>query len=182
MIVFEALFFILPAYTANGFASLSRSIPIIKNWTTPIDFGKNLFGKRLLGDGKTYRGFIVGTFFSLLIGTAQFFFSRHLNFNYLKDLNNSPLSFFLLLSVLLGSGALLGDIVKSFIKRRIGINRGRPWPPFDQLDFIAGGILLSSIVYFPGWKILTVLVIITPIIHLLSNVIAYLLKLKDVWW
>jgi CDP-2,3-bis-(O-geranylgeranyl)-sn-glycerol synthase len=182
MIILEALFFILPAYISNGCASLSKFIPLLCNWNTPIDFGNEYRGKRILGDGKTFRGLFFGTFSGVLTGVLQYFIVQKVELKYLVDYNGASLTFFILVGLLLGFGALFGDLVKSLIKRRIGIKRGQPWPPFDQLDFIVGSILITSLLFFPGWKVALILFIITPAIHLLTNVIAYKLKLKDVWW
>ncbi|MBN2016346.1 CDP-2,3-bis-(O-geranylgeranyl)-sn-glycerol synthase [Candidatus Dojkabacteria bacterium] len=182
MILLESLFFILPTYVANGCASLSTSIPILKNWSTPIDFGHEWKGKRILGDGKTFRGILFGTFCGILVGILEFFIAKHIDFQHLGQFKDATLVFFLKLSFLLGFGGLVGDLVKSLIKRRLGIKRGRPWPPFDQTDFLIGGLLFSSLLYFPGWTMTFILFIMTPVVHLFSNITAYLLKLKDVWW
>jgi len=82
-------------------------------------------------------------------------------------------------------GALIGDIVESFFKRRIGKVRGQDWIPFDQLDFILGALFFSFAMAgvlqiigltsnnwffdsFSIWHIL-VLVVITPFFHLFAN-------------
>lgn len=182
MLILEALFFIIPTYVANGMANVIRVFPIIKHWNTPIDFGKSYKGKRIFGDGKTIRGFIGGTFFGVLSAFGQYLIARQYEFGTLTFYNERTLSDIVILGALMGFGALFGDAVKSFFKRRVGITRGRPWPPFDQLDFIVGGVLFGSIIYFPGWTIVLVTAVITPAIHLLSNITAYKLKIKDVWW
>lgn len=182
MIILEALFFIIPTYVANGMANVIRVFPIIKRWNTPIDFGRSYKGKRILGDGKTFRGFVGGTFFALIGGYVQYFISQKYEFTHVSFYNEASLLKVIALAGLMGFGALVGDAVKSFFKRRVGITRGRPWPPFDQLDFIVGGVLLGAPIYFPGWTIVLILLIITPVIHLVSNITAYLLKIKDVWW
>jgi CDP-2,3-bis-(O-geranylgeranyl)-sn-glycerol synthase len=82
----------------------------------------------------------------------------------------------------MGLGALLGDAIGSFIKRRIGIERGRPAPLLDQLDFVIGALLLSSLVYFESFSMIIVILIITPILHLLSNIFGYLVGFKEVWY
>ncbi|MDD3647469.1 MAG: CDP-2,3-bis-(O-geranylgeranyl)-sn-glycerol synthase [Candidatus Dojkabacteria bacterium] len=181
-LLLEALFYILPAYIANSSATLTMSIPVLKNWRPPIDFGLSLRGKRILGDGKTFPGLLFGTCTAILVGIVEYYLARHITFEYAQDLNKYSLEAFVILGGSLGFGALLGDMVKSFVKRRFGIDRGKPWIPFDQLDFLLGGILIGSIVYFPGFKIALILLIITPLAHFLSNVIAYKLKLKSVWW
>lgn len=182
MIILEALFFAIPMYTSNSFASLSMSIPILRDWTTPIDFGKSWNGKRIFGRGKTFRGLLLGSLFGVIAGVIQYYISSKLKFEYLAAYNEKSLNFFILQGFLLGFGALTGDAIKSFFKRRIGIKQGRPWPPFDQLDFIIGGFIFAYPLFFPGWKIMLTLVIITPVLHLLTNIAAYKLKLKDVWW
>ena len=52
----------------------------------------------------------------------------------------------------------------------------------DQLDFLAGALLLSlALVSLQiGWVIL--LAVITPFIHLTANVIGYALKIKKQPW
>lgn len=45
----------------------------------------------------------------------------------------------------MGLAAMVGDAVKSFFKRRIGIAPGLPWIPADQLDFVFAGILVLSL-------------------------------------
>ncbi len=180
-IILEAILFAIPIYIANSFATLTLTIPYIKEWNTPIDLGMSWKEKRILGNGKTFRGLLFGTFFAILSGILQYYLSQRINFYYI-DYRNKQLSFFLVTSFLLGFGALLGDMIKSFFKRRVGIKRGQPWPPFDQLDFLIGGTLLYSLYSIPDFKIVLTLFIITPIGHLISNIIAYKLKLKNVWW
>lgn len=182
MIILESLFFALPIYIANSGATLSMSIPIIKKFRLPIDLGHKIKGKRIFGDGKTFSGIFVGILFSLIVGLLQHLLSNNIDFIFISKNLYTKLSTSLVTSFLLGFGALLGDLVKSFFKRRIGIERGKPWPLFDQLDFLVGSILICSIVYIPSIKIIIILFILTPIGHLLSNIAAYKLKLKKVWW
>ena len=52
-IILQALWLILPAYVANASA-------VLVGGGTPVDFGKNWRdGKRILGDGKTWRGLLL---------------------------------------------------------------------------------------------------------------------------
>jgi len=52
----------------------------------------------------------------------------------------------------------------------------------DQLDFIAGALLFSLLVSPPSLTVALVIMVITPPIHLLTNIFAYLLKLKKEPW
>ena len=90
--------------------------------------------------------------------------------------------FTLLLSFYLGLGALLGDLVKSFFKRKIGIKSGEPWIIFDQIDYVIGGLIFGSVMVIPGIELIITLLIISPLFSLGANIIAYKLKIKKVWW
>ena len=79
-------------------------------------------------------------------------------------------------------GAILGDAIGSFIKRRLGIEKGRPAPLLDQLDFVFGALLLASLITRIQMKTIIILVVLTPFGHLMVNLIGYWLKLKDVPW
>lgn len=83
--------------------------------------------------------------------------------------------------ILPGMFMYLGMLANSFVKRRLGLAWGAPFPPFDQLDFLAGGLLG---LYLSGYQVGSLLFILplTFILHLVSNMIAYRLGLKDVWW
>lgn len=83
---------------------------------------------------------------------------------------------------LFGLGALTGDLIKSFFKRRLSVKPGRPFFPFDQLDFVIGALIFLAPFYILPWQNLLVILIITPLLHFLTNLLGYLLKLKKVWW
>jgi CDP-2,3-bis-(O-geranylgeranyl)-sn-glycerol synthase len=82
----------------------------------------------------------------------------------------------------ISSGALIGDLVHSFVKRRIGIDEGAPLPIADQLDFVVGAILFSFLV--SGLPLLTIslIFVITLPVHLLTNIIAYSVGVKRTPW
>jgi CDP-2,3-bis-(O-geranylgeranyl)-sn-glycerol synthase len=90
--------------------------------------------------------------------------------------------------VLLAFGALLGDMVKSFIKRRLGKNRGDSWPVADQYDLVTGAFILM-LVFDPAWlfanitlEIFIVILILTPILHRTVNIIGYHIRVKKEPW
>jgi len=94
-----------------------------------MDGGRNWRdGKRVFGDGKTWRGFIGGVIIGSLAGLVQS----------LIEQNPSAI----LRGFLLSFGALLGDLTGSFIKRRLDIERGQPALGMDQLGFLAMGVFL----------------------------------------
>ena len=183
-IILQALWLVLPAYIANGSALLIGG-------GTPIDFGKNWKdGRRILGDGKTWYGLIFGAFVGMTGGfglsvAAKYISQSDFSFLGLNDFTGFPLMILIIGSICFG--ALLGDIIKSFFKRRIGIKSGEDWIPFDQIDFILGVLFFSFLMAgllqifgitsynwffesFTLWHVLTLL-LITPFLHLFTNFI-----------
>jgi CDP-2,3-bis-(O-geranylgeranyl)-sn-glycerol synthase len=170
-----ALWIMLPAYVPNPVAALSGG-------GTPIDFGKNYpDGHRIFGDGKTYRGLVIGILAGIVTGLILIWCAG--------QFPDAGLPGHTLLSVtLLATGALLGDLVKSFFKRRFGKDRGTKWPIADQYDLVAGAFLLL-LVGDPAWLFATVtlpvfliILIITPVLHRATNIIGYMFKIKEVPW
>ena len=160
------LLYVVPLYIAN-------SAPVIIHGRTPLDLNKKLFSKPIFGKGKTIIGFLAGITAGTLVGaiiTIAFPYVLTIVPNYLE------LAFFL------SFGALIGDLVKSFAKRRFGIKRGEKWIFMDQLDFIVGGLLFSLIVRFPEPWVLFVLFVATFFVHLVTNWGAFKLGLKKVPW
>lgn len=145
-----------------------------------MDFYKTFRGKRVLGAHKTIRGFIVGPIFALLGGLLQYCLVR----NSLVKIDLEVYSFLmptLILSFLLGVGSLIGDSVKSFFKRQINIAPGKPWVPFDLVDFSIGSIALSFWYFSPGIQIYLIGIFLNPILSLLSNAFSKLVGLKKTW-
>ncbi len=176
-LLLKTIWLLLPAYTPNNFA-------VLVGGGKPIDFGKKFVdGRRILGDGKTWRGFVGGVVGGILTANIQYGVEKSLNIEIFSSL---PFTEFLILSLLLSAGAMIGDCVGSFIKRRAGYERGARFLIGDQLTFLIVALLLSSL-YPPFWKlyspeIILVGVIITPLLHLGINYIAFKLKLKEVPW
>ncbi len=171
----SAVWIMLPAYLPNPVAALCGG-------GTPVDFGRSLQdGRRILGDGKTYRGLFIGILAGLAVGLVQIWCTDAFNLPLL------PVHTVLSVSAL-SVGALLGDMVKSFFKRRLGKERGERWFLADQYDLVAGALLLTLLVD-PGWlaanltlPIFIAILIITPVLHRLVNIIGFYSGVKDVPW
>jgi CDP-2,3-bis-(O-geranylgeranyl)-sn-glycerol synthase len=90
---------------------------------------------------------------------------------------------------LCGYGASIGDLVGSFLKRRFNISSGAPFWLVDQLDFVIFSIILGAIpaLFIPGYlapdiNIIIFLIILTPSVDIIANVVAYVVELKEVPW
>ena len=79
-------------------------------------------------------------------------------------------------------GALLGDLAAAFLKRRLGIAPGGFFPIVDQVDFVVGAIVFALPLAMVYWELAAAALVITPPIHLLTNIGAYKLKLKKNPW
>jgi len=158
-LIAQALYFILPAYCANA-------LPVLFGGGLPMDFGRNFIdGKPLFGAHKTFRGFFSGLFIGTLIGILQ---------------SNLPIfqPSHVLLGFVLSLGGLTGDLIHSFVKRRLGLPPGASFPVADQLDFVVGALFFSLFISPPSQSIALIVLVVTPPIHLLTNFIAYRLGLK----
>ncbi|MEO8784781.1 MAG: CDP-archaeol synthase [Candidatus Saccharimonadales bacterium] len=168
-IVAEAFLFFLPAGVANATPVLANKIPLIRSWRTPVDFGKSWRSKRLLGNNKTWRGILTGTLLAGLTGL--------LIYQFWQLQTSWPAAFGL--SLLMGLGALLGDAVESGIKRRLGIAAGHSWFPWDQIDYIIGGLALVYAFSDLTLRRVGLIFAIFFVLHLLTAYLAYLAGLKE---
>ena len=163
-----AMWFIFPAYCANA-------APVIFGGGKPIDFGKIFFdGNPFLGSHKTFRGFLVGIFVGTLVGAVQTLIFDQVLVQYSPQFQYS-----ILLGFMLSLGALTGDLIESFIKRRLNRFPGRSLPVADQIDFILGAFLFSIPVSPPSLLTAIIILLVTIPIHLLTNLGATLLNMKN---
>lgn len=158
----------IPIYLSNGLA-------LVFGGGKPLDFSKSFFdGKPVLGKGKTFRGTIAGIFFgSLGAAIVSMMFPQLAGFlpaNYLYY------------GILLATGAILGDIAASFVKRRAGLEQGTSVFLLDQLDFLLGGIIVGMIVFVPTAEQVLFLAIFTFSMHRFANVVAFKTRIKKVPW
>jgi len=174
-----ALWFFWPAGSANSAPILANNIPYLRKHNTPLDFGKSFRGKRIFGDHKTWRGLGAGIANGLLIGVVQWLLASNIDwFAKLSTTIDYTDPAVIIFGGLLGFGALAGDAIKSFFKRQLGVPSGHSWFPFDQTDFIIGGILVSlPFIHLSFTDYLTVFVVYA-LLHPVANIIGWLLKLK----
>lgn len=168
----EAVWLLWPAYGANGLCMLARG-------KHPIDGGRTFRGKPLLGKGKTWEGLLFGLLVATLVGAFQMLAYPFLPWGLSPvPLDILPMSPFL--GFVIGLGAMAGDLGGSFIKRRMGLARGKPAPLLDQLDFMIGMLVFLSFVAAVKWEWAVILLVLTPILHLAANRIAYWTRIKNV--
>jgi len=136
-------------------------------------------GNRLFGDGKTVRGFFSGVLAGAAVGAAEGLLLPGTACQLYPAIADYALAGFLL-----GLGAMAGDLLGSFIKRRQGIARGKPSLAMDQLLFLLVALAFS----YPlaagllTWPAVLFLCVLTYFVHVGANVVANRLGLKKVPW
>ena len=181
MIILQGLYFMLPAYIANMAPVFAEKFGVLKFLARPVDGGRTWRGQPIFGAHKTWRGFLVGVAAAIVIVWLQYFLYLFPIFQKISLLNYLKINPWLL-GFLMGFGALFGDLVKSFFKRRIKIAPGAPWIPFDQLDFVLGALIFAAPICFPSWSAVIVILLASPVLHLATNNIGYLLRVKSTRW
>lgn len=191
--VLTALWLMLPAY-------LSNMLPVFVGGGPPIDGGRNWRdGRRILGDGKTWRALALAPLLAALLTFVLQWLAQNTAWGSRYGFPSwGPFPAWFVLAYGLALGALVGDALESFFKRRLGKDRGDKWFPFDQLDFVLGGLLfglLAALLLQAGgltegnlflalftWPRLLAILVLTPALHLLVNYVGYKIGAKDVPW
>lgn len=166
----DLLIFLIPIYFAN-------SVPVVLGGGVPLDLGKT-FGdsQRILGEGKTIRGFCAGVLAGTVAGGIAALY-------YTLPFFSSPKTQFFA-GFILALGTMCGDAIGSFIKRRFKVGWGRPFV-LDSVLFIIVSLILiypvaNQILYeMPN---IVFFILLTVIIHPLANWIANRGGLKNVPW
>lgn len=134
-LMFETFYIYAPAIVANMAPVIANKMNAFLWLNKPLDFGFTSNGDRVLGANKTVRGVVVGALAAGCVAALQALcFARAPYTHVLASFE---------IGVLIGCGALVGDAVKSFCKRRLHIPSGTSWIPFDQIDFVIGATLVA---------------------------------------
>ena len=162
--VLQLVYFMAPAYLANMAPPFVR---YWKGWNRPIS-------RRWLGAHKTVLGFAAGVLAATLVTFVQ----------WLVGWSGSIVAYddWAVLGVLFGTGAMAGDCAKSFFKRRLGVEPGRPWIPFDQLDFVLGALVFVGTRVTLAWADVLVILLLSFCGNILVNHLGYWLGVRDTRW
>ena len=159
-IIETALLFIGPSYVANA-------APLVFGGGRPLDADRRFIdGHPIFGAHKTVRGLVAGILAGSLVGFGESFIEPRLA----------------LAGLAISLGAVLGDLLGAFVKRRLDMKPGRLFPVVDQLDFVLGALVISYPLFPMSLVSVLIVVVVTPPIHLATNLGAYLLGLKKTYW
>ena len=158
-------------------AFLSR----VNYFNYPIDNGIKFNNKPLLGKNKTYRGVIGGIIFSIIVSYIQYIL--YIN-NIFREINlvNYDLINPLFLGLLMGFGAIMGDLFESLIKRQLNFKPGESFYFFDQTDWVIGTIIVSIPFFNLNIIFISLSMIMFFLLHILIKHLGYYLKLEKSKW
>ena len=174
-LIIRPILFILPAYFAN-------SVPVVLGGGAAIDGGRKMTdGARVFGDGKTVRGFFAGVLSGVAIGALEGLLLPGTAWDLYMGAGAAS---YVLAGLLLGCGAMVGDLAGSFVKRRQGTPRGKPSVLLDQLAFLALALLFAAPVasHLLTLEAVAFLSVLTYFVHVGANIAANRLGLKKVPW
>jgi CDP-2,3-bis-(O-geranylgeranyl)-sn-glycerol synthase len=180
------LWVLLPAYVANAFA------PTPKGRGPPMDFGRVWArdGRRVLGPSKTWSGFLFAGFCAMPVGLleAWLILLAPPSLALVPQLAPSVLAAVPVVAILT-FGAMSGDALGSFVKRRLGRTSGSRTFFLDQLPFVLVPIAVGAVFYpglfvgtFASWEAVFWLLVYTLGLHAAFNYIGYWVGLKKVPW
>ncbi len=166
MEVFTLFLIYLPAFLANATPVVISRISVLRKWDAPMH-------EPTFGAHKTWRGFVCGFAVAGMVGGILALLNVSLYISLLRGFG---------IGFTLGIGALGGDLVKSFFKRRIGLKPGTLFQPWDGIDYILGAILILSPMYLPTPGGIAFLLLLAPVLSITCNTISWLLGWKEVWY
>jgi CDP-2,3-bis-(O-geranylgeranyl)-sn-glycerol synthase len=193
-LIIDATIFVFPAFVANAAPTILGKGT---RFNAPIDGGRLWRdNKRILGDGKTIRGFISGVTCGMIACVTILIVANQISYPvaFLTLVRNSVIYSIMqpivpgflqneiivgsLIGFLLGCGALIGDIIGSFIKRRSGLKRGESYIFMDQLGFLVTAFVMAYIVVPWPFSWILLLLPITLVLHISLNLVSYNIGLQ----
>lgn len=179
--ILSCIYFFLPAYFVNMTPPLIKRVGIFNFLDKRVDFGKKFKGEPIFGNHKTWRGVTGGILVGILMVFGQLYFYQ---FSFIKKISliDYQKINILLFGFLISSGAVFGDLFFAFIKRRLKLQPGTRFLPFDQINYVIGAFIFLQPFLKLSYSIWLTIFILTFFLHLIFNRIGYLLGLHKAKW
>ena len=179
--VLSCLYFFLPAYFTNMTPPLAKKLGILDCLGKPVDFGKRLREKCIFGPHKTWRGIVAGLTVGLLIVYLQSWLYQFPSVQNICFFNYHEINL-LFFGFLLCGGALFGDLISAFFKRRLGLKPGTKFVPFDQINYVIGSAIFLTLFLKIDILVWPTLLALTFFLHIIINRLGYNLNLHRAKW
>ena len=183
---FAAALFLLMAFTLAGAAQTAWfATAVSRRFAVPLDGGLAFRGRRILGDNKTARGFVV----MVPAAAAAFTMLAALAADATRTrLWPLPLPSYALLGAWAGFGFMAGELPNSFVKRQLGIAPGAAARngaaaivhfALDRLDSGLGMLAALSLVVEVPWLTWLYVLLIGVFIHWSFSLLMFRLGVKQ---
>lgn len=178
----QVLYLFAPLLVSAALSAVVHRCDLFPRLAKPIDGGAMLGGRRVFGDGKTWRGIVIAVIGSI----ATVLLQKHVVGAQAGSLAvvdyahaSAPL-----LGLAIGMGAMLGELPNSFVKRRLDIRSGETarsplrrlvfWT-WDQIDLLTTSWPLLALWMRPTLLLVVTSFALTLAIHPLVAGLGYLL-------
>jgi CDP-2,3-bis-(O-geranylgeranyl)-sn-glycerol synthase len=175
----QVLYLFAPLLAASAVAGLVLRFDLLSGLARPIDAGRTWRGRRLFGDGKTWRGVVVAVAVCVAGAAVQ----RHVVGGSAGDLALADYrtTNVFLFGAAMGGGAMLGELPNSFVKRRLGIARGETargalavlFYVWDQVDLLTTAWPLLSFWVQPTPALAATSVVVALVLHPLLSLLGW---------
>lgn len=158
-----------------------------KRFSVPIDGGLHFRGKRLFGDNKTLRGFMIMIPATGLSFALTWSFCQSLPEWVASGLWKLSTWEYGLLGLWGGLGFMLGELPNSFVKRQLDIPSGAAAPHglqrylfavVDRIDSILGLLIFVHLTVGIDALAWALTLVVGPFIHLIFSTVLYLFSVK----
>lgn len=171
--------FLLVAFTLAGTGqAIWLSLPYSRRFAWPLDGGRRLRGRRIFGDNKTFRGFLV-----MLPITGLAFVALALAADAALLARLWPLSLpqYGALGLFAAIGCMAGELPNSFVKRQLDIAPGeaargnlrRVFLLIDRLDSPAGALAFVALAVPVPWATALYVLGTAPVLHGALSLLAF---------
>jgi len=194
LFILSCFYFFLPAYFTNMTPPLIRKAGIFNFLDKPVDFNRKFLGQPIFGKNKCWRGVIFGIIVGILVAGLQLwlyqFSFTHPNFagqnlgGFIKEIsffNYQEIHIFAF-GFLISAGAVFGDLLFAFIKRRLKMEPGARFIPWDQTNYVIGSAIFLTPIFKIDIMVWITLFILTFFLHIIFNRLGYCLKLHRAKW
>lgn len=177
-LVASVLYLFAPLIVASLLAGIVMHFDLLPSLRRPIDAGGTLYGRRLLGEHKTWRGVVIAVI-GCIGGVAlqKYALSNHIGAIALVEYRGVNVALF---GAAMGAGAMLGEFPNSFVKRQLGIDPGKTgrglarglFYLWDQVDMLSSWAFVSCWVH-PTFRLVATSFALALAIHPLVSLIGY---------
>jgi hypothetical protein len=174
----QAFWLFAPLLVAAAVSGVVVKLHLLAFLARPIDGGLTLGGKPVFGQTKTWRGIVAAALGAALGAYLQRFID--VGALALVDYHRPEA---VAMGAALGTGAMLGELPNSFVKRRVGVpssgtTKGRLRVLFyiwDQVDLLTGTWPLVALWVRPTWPVVLATFVLTMAVHPLVALVGWLI-------